>query len=129
MSEKKSILIVDDEPYIRSLLEETLEDVAEKGIEIFIAENGEKGLEMTLEHNPNLIFLDVMMPKMNGYDMCEAVKKTHKLDKTYIIMLTAKGQEIDGKKGIDVGANEYLTKPFDPDEILAKTSKILGIKL
>lgn len=129
MENKKKILIVDDEPYIRSLLEETLEDILEKGVDLFIAENGQKGLEMTLQHNPNLIFLDVMMPKMNGYDMCEAVKKTHKLNNIYIIMLTAKGQEVDGQKGMDVGANEYLTKPFDPDEILNKTSKILGLEL
>ncbi len=128
MNEKK-ILIVDDEPYIRSLLEETLEDVLEKGVELLIAENGEQGLKMTLEHNPNLIFLDVMMPKMNGYDMCEAVKKKYKMENVYIIMLTAKGQEVDGKKGMDVGANEYLTKPFDPDEVLEKTTKILNIEL
>ncbi len=127
MGDKKSVLIVDDEPYIRSLLEETLEEISDKGVDIFIAENGEKGLELALAHKPNLIFLDVMMPKMNGYEMCEAVKKKNKME-SHIIMLTAKGQEIDRKKGIDVGANEYLTKPFDPDEIVTKANKILGLE-
>ncbi|MDD5773888.1 MAG: response regulator [bacterium] len=129
MGNNKTILIVDDEPYIRSLLEETLEEIGDKGVDIFIAENGEKGLALALAHKPDLIFLDVMMPKMNGYEMCEAVKKKNKMESTHIIMLTAKGQEIDRKKGIDVGANEYLTKPFDPDEIVAKTAKILGIEI
>lgn len=128
MVNKKTILIVDDEPYIRSLLEETLEEIGDKGVDIFIAENGEKGLELALAHKPNLIFLDVMMPKMNGYEMCEAVKIKNKMESTYIIMLTAKGQEIDRKKGIDVGANEYITKPFDPDEIIVKANKILGLE-
>ncbi|MBI4651299.1 response regulator [Candidatus Desantisbacteria bacterium] len=123
----QKVLIVDDEPYIRALLEEALEDFADKGVEILIAHNGEKGLEMALEHKPNLIFLDVMMPKMNGYDMCEALKKTHKLDKMHIIMLTAKGQEIDKQRGLEVGANEYLTKPFDPDEVVNKAAKIFGL--
>jgi DNA-binding response OmpR family regulator len=126
MGNKKTVLIVDDEPYIRSLLEETLEEIGDKGVDIFIAENGEKGLALALAHKPDLIFLDVMMPKMNGYEMCEAVKIKNKMESTHIIMLTAKGQEIDRKKGIDVGANEYITKPFDPDEIVAKANKILG---
>ena len=128
MEDSKTILIVDDEPYIRSLLEETLEEIGDKGVDIFIAENGEKGLELALAHKPDLIFLDVMMPKMNGYEMCEAVKVKNKMENTHIIMLTAKGQEIDRKKGLDVGANEYITKPFDPDEIIEKAVKILGLE-
>ncbi|MEW6087203.1 MAG: response regulator [bacterium] len=127
MGNKKTILIVDDEPYIRSLLEETLEEIGDKGVDIFIAENGEKGLELALAQKPNLIFLDVMMPRMNGYEMCEALKKKHNLMDVHVIMLTAKGQEIDRQKGVDCGANEYITKPFDPDEIVAKTNKILGL--
>ncbi|MBI5207042.1 MAG: response regulator [Candidatus Firestonebacteria bacterium] len=127
MEANKKILIVDDEPYIRSLLEEALEDFIDKGVNILIAPNGEIGLELALQHKPNLIFLDCMMPKMNGYDMCEAIKKTHKLDDIHIIMLTAKGQEIDKQKGLEVGADEYLTKPFDPDEVVNKAAKIFGI--
>ncbi|MFH1287114.1 MAG: response regulator [bacterium] len=128
MRDKKAILIADDEPYIRSLLEETLEEIGDKGVSIYIAENGEIGLELALAHEPNLIFLDVMMPKMNGYEMCAAVRKKHKLEDMHIIMLTAKGQEIDRQRGMDIGANEYLTKPFDPDEIVAKANKILGLE-
>lgn len=128
MEERKAVLIADDEPYVRSLLEETLEEISNKGVDIYIAENGEVGLELALTHKPNLIFLDVMMPKMNGYEMCEAVRKKHKLENMYIIMLTAKGQEVDRQRGLDAGANEYLTKPFDPDEIVAKANKILGLE-
>lgn len=128
MEDRKAVLIADDEPYVRSLLEETLEEISNKGVDIYIAENGEVGLELALAHKPNLIFLDVMMPKMNGYEMCEAVRKKHKLENMYIIMLTAKGQEVDRQRGLDAGANEYLTKPFDPDEIVAKANKILGLE-
>lgn len=128
MEDRKAVLIADDEPYVRSLLEETLEEISNKGVDIYIAENGEVGLELALTHKPNLIFLDVMMPKMNGYEMCEAVRKKHKLENMYIIMLTAKGQEVDRQRGLDAGANEYLTKPFDPDEIVAKANKILGLE-
>lgn len=127
MGDKKAILIADDEPYIRSLLEETLEEISSKGVDIYIAENGEIGLELALTHKPDLIFLDVMMPKMNGYEMCEAVRKKHSPEDMHIIMLTAKGQEIDRQRGMDTGANEYLTKPFDPDEVVAKAAKVLGI--
>lgn len=125
----KTILIVDDEPHIRALLEETLEDFSDLGVRILIAEDGAKGLELALAHKPNLILLDVMMPKMNGYDVCKSIKKDHMLNNIYIAMLTAKGQEVDKEKGHEVGADEYLTKPFDPDEIIQKASEVLGIEL
>lgn len=128
-SESKTILIVDDEPHIRALLEETLEEFEDEGVELLVAADGAQGLELALAHQPDLVFLDVMMPKMNGYDVCRAIKKDPNLKNVYVIMLTAKGQEADKEKGEDAGANEYLTKPFDPDEIVSKASEILGIKL
>lgn len=122
----KSILIVDDEPHIRILLEQTLEELENEGVELLIATNGEEALEIIQEEKPNLVFLDVMMPKMNGFEICKAVKNDLGLQDVYIIMLTAKGQEFDKQKGVEVGANLYMTKPFDPDEILEKAIAVLS---
>jgi len=125
----KKILIVDDEPHIRALLEQTLEDFEDEDVEIFSAKDGQEGLDIIDEEHPDLVFLDVMMPKMNGFDVCHAVKHERKMDGVYIIMLTAKGQEFDKKKGLESGADTYMTKPFDPDEILQKAQDVLGITL
>jgi DNA-binding response OmpR family regulator len=121
------ILIVDDEAHIRILLERTLIDFEDEGVEILMAENGEEALELIKAEKPNLVFLDVMMPKMNGFDVCHVVKNELKMDDVYIVLLTAKGQEYDKQKGTDVGADVYLTKPFDPDEIRDKVEEVLGL--
>ena len=121
------ILIVDDEAHIRILLERTLIDFEDEGVEILMAENGEEAFELIKTEKPNLVFLDVMMPKMNGFDVCHAVKNELKMDDVYIVMLTAKGQEYDKQKGTDVGADVYMTKPFDPDEIYDKVEEVLGL--
>ena len=124
----KKLLIVDDEPHIRLLLEQTLEDLEDQDVEILTATNGLEALETIQREKPNLVFLDVMMPKMNGYDVCQKVKGELGMTDVYIIMLTAKGQEFDRSRGEGVGADIYMTKPFDPDEILQKSCEILGIK-
>jgi DNA-binding response OmpR family regulator len=121
------ILIVDDEAHIRILLERTLIDFEDEGVEILAAENGEEALELIKTEKPNLVFLDVMMPKMNGFDVCNTVKNELKMDDVYIVLLTAKGQEYDKHKGSEVGANIYMTKPFDPDEIRHKVEEVLGV--
>ncbi|NES20752.1 MAG: response regulator [Symploca sp. SIO3E6] len=126
MSQK--ILIVDDEHYIRMLLEETLEELEDEGVELLIASNGAEALKTIKTEKPELVFLDVMMPKMNGFDVCNIVKNELKLTDVYIIMLTAKGQEFDKQKGQDVGADLYMTKPFDPDEVVEKSLEILGME-
>ncbi|NEO87604.1 MAG: response regulator transcription factor [Spirulina sp. SIO3F2] len=123
----KKILIVDDEPNIRILMEQTLEDLEDEGVELLIAENGQEALETIQSEEPNLVFLDVMMPKMNGLDVCRTVKHELGLTQVYIIMLTAKGQEFDKQKGLEVGANLYMTKPFRPKEVLAKSREILAL--
>jgi two-component system alkaline phosphatase synthesis response regulator PhoP len=125
----KKIVIIDDEPHIRALLEQTLEDFEDGGVEIFTAKDGQEGLAILQEEHPDLVFLDVMMPKMNGFDVCNTVKNELKLQNIYIVMLTAKGQEFDKKKGLEVGADTYMTKPFDPDVIIAKASEVLGIEV
>lgn len=118
------ILIVDDEMYIRQLILQSLEDLEDAGVELLTADNGKTALEIIQAEQPAIVFLDVMMPAMNGFDVCHAVKRELKLD-VYIIMLTAKGQEFDKQRGEEVGADIYMTKPFDPDELLHKAQHIL----
>lgn len=121
------VLIVDDEPHIRLLLEQTLEELEDEGVDMFIADNGEAALQVIKEEKPELVFLDVMMPKMNGFDVCSTVKNELGMTNVYIVMLTAKGQEFDKQKGKDVGADIYMTKPFNPDDVVAKAREVLGL--
>src|SRR6201994_4733940 len=124
---EQKILIVDDEPHIRMLIEQTLEELEDDGVEFLSAENGEIALEIIQQENPKLVFLDVMMPKMNGMEVCRKVKKELALPDIYIILLTAKGQEVDRLKGQEVGADVYMTKPFDPEAILSKAREVLAL--
>jgi DNA-binding response OmpR family regulator len=110
------------------LLEQTLEDLEDEGVEFFTAENGEEALEIIKTEKPELVFLDVMMPKMNGMEVCRKVKKELLLTGVFIVLLTAKGQELDRLKGQEVGADVYMTKPFDPEVILAKAKEVLEIE-
>jgi two-component system alkaline phosphatase synthesis response regulator PhoP len=127
MGDNKQILIVDDEAFIRVLLKQTLEDLEDMGVDLLLAADGEEGVEIALRRRPDLIFLDVMMPKLNGYEVCRRIKEVD--SQVYIMLLTAKGQAIDKEKGLAVGANEYVTKPFDPDYILERAAEVLGIRL
>ncbi len=122
------ILVVDDEAHIRLLIEQTLEELEDQGVEIITSDNGIDALETIKAEKPQLVFLDVMMPKMNGFDVCQVVKQQLKMKDVYIALLTAKGQEYDKQKGTEVGADLYLTKPFDPDELLEKAQEVLGLK-
>jgi two-component system, OmpR family, alkaline phosphatase synthesis response regulator PhoP len=122
-----TILVVDDEVHIRMLLEQTLEELEdEHGVEILSAADGERGLALIRERKPGLVFLDIMMPKKNGYDVCAEVSADPALSGVKIVLLTAKGQELDRKAGLESGAMMYMTKPFDPDEIVGVARKILG---
>ena len=121
------VLIVDDESFIRFLLEQTLEELEDEGVELISADNGETALEIIRTELPDIVFLDVMMPKMNGFDVCNKVKNELGLHDVYIVLLTAKGQEFDKQKGIDAGADIYMTKPFNPDDVLAKAKEILAL--
>lgn len=121
------VLIVDDEPHIRYLLELTLEELEDDGVEVISADNGETALEIIRDEQPAIVFLDVMMPKMSGFDVCHTVKNELGLHEVYIVLLTAKGQEFDRQKGLDVGADIYLTKPFNPDDILAKAREVMEL--
>jgi two-component system alkaline phosphatase synthesis response regulator PhoP len=123
----KKILIVDDQSFIRTLLEFTLERLADQGVELLVAADGEKALELALRENPELILLDVAMPNLDGYEVCERVRASG--SNAYVIMLTARGQAKDHQRGVDVGANEYITKPFNPDYILKQAVNILGLNV
>ncbi|WP_159787328.1 response regulator transcription factor [Sodalinema gerasimenkoae] len=121
------ILIVDDEPNIRILLEQALEDLEDEGVELLMAQNGLEALEVIQEEQPNLVFLDVMMPKKNGLEVCKTIKEDWQQADVYIIMLTAKGQELEKEEGFAVGADFYMTKPFRPKEIVAKARSVLQL--
>ena len=125
---EQKLLIVDDEAHIRMLIEQTLEELEDEGVNFFTAENGEQALEIIQAERPQLVFLDVMMPKMNGMEVCRRVKKELGLNDVFIVLLTAKGQELDRQKGQEVGADVYMTKPFDPEKILEKAREVLQLQ-
>lgn len=125
----KKVLIVDDEAHIRLLLEQTLDPLLDEGVDLLTAENGRVALEIVREERPDLVLLDVMMPVMNGFDVCKTLKADSELRGIFVMMLTAKGQELDRVAGAEVGADLYLTKPFDPDDVLARAARVLGIEL
>ena len=121
------ILIVDDEPHLRTLIQQALEELEDDGVELLTATNGEEALATIREEEPNLVFLDVMMPRVNGFDVCNTIKNELGLGNIHIVLLTAKGQEFDRQRGQEVGADLYMTKPFDPDALLAKARSVLGL--
>jgi diguanylate cyclase (GGDEF)-like protein len=118
---KTRILTVDDDPDILDVLELTLSD----HYEVFQARDGKSGLEMIQKKAPDLIICDYMMPAMNGRELCKAVKKDLLWRHIPIIMLTGKGEVHDRISGIEAGADDYIVKPFDPDELLARIKSIL----
>jgi two-component system alkaline phosphatase synthesis response regulator PhoP len=123
---QRKILIADDEAHLRTLIRQVLEDLEEEGVEILTASNGDEALETIQTEKPDLVFLDVMMPKKSGFDVCQAVKSSPDTKSIYIILLTAKGQEFDRRRGIEVGADVFMTKPFDPDALLEKARNVLS---
>lgn len=121
-----SVLIVDDEQHTRLLIEQTLEELADAGVELLTAADGEEALDVVRNQRPDLVFLDVMLPRRNGYDVCRAIKEDTTLRATYVVMLTAEGQVQDREQGLEVGADRFMTKPFDPDELLDTARSVLG---
>lgn len=125
MTQGVKILIVDDEAHIRTLIRQTLEELEDEGVELLTASDGLAALELIKTERPRLVFLDIMMPKMNGFDVCRAVKRDLGLGDTHIVLLTAKGQEADRHRGDEVSSDVYMTKPFDPDQLLAYARRIV----
>ncbi len=122
-----TVLIVDDEQHIRLLIEQTLEDLEDDGVELLTASDGEEALDVVANQRPELVFLDVTMPKRNGFEVARAIKADPGLTGTTVIMLTAKGQAYDREQGLAAGADQYITKPFDPDDLLRRARQALGL--
>ena len=120
--DQKKILIADDNQNIREALTYLLED---EGYSLQVAKDGADTLQKVREWLPDVLLLDVMMPEINGYDVCRMIKNDPALQKTYIIMLTARGQASEQALGKKAGADEYIVKPFSPVDILSKIKNIL----
>jgi DNA-binding response OmpR family regulator len=123
MTMSKRILIVDDEPNIVISLEFLM---MREGHEVRVARDGEAGLAAVRTHRPDLVVLDVMMPKLDGFAVLEAVRSDPNLAATRVLMLTAKGREAEQKKGLALGADAYMSKPFSTRELVDKVKELLG---
>ena len=119
---KEKVLIIEDEKDIVKMLDYNLR---KEGFRVFSANNGEDGLDMARRENPDLILLDLMLPEMDGLDVCKAVKNDAKTTHIPIIILTAKAQESDKVVGLELGADDYVTKPFSPRELIARIKAVL----
>ncbi len=118
-----TVLVVDDEPFICR----SLSFVLRKGNYIVVeARNGEEALAAIRLHKPDLVFMDVMMPKKNGYEVCQELKSDSGLSDIHIVMLSAKGQESDKEKALTLGADEFMTKPFSPAGVVERVTALLG---
>jgi len=120
---ERRILVVDDEPNVIRSLTFVLE---KEGYDVSSAANGEEAMAKIQQSKPKLVLLDVMMPKKNGYEVCKEVKSNSSLSDIHIIMLTAKGQRADREKGLNAGADEFMTKPFSLKTVVDKAKEILG---
>ncbi|WZL74752.1 response regulator transcription factor [Clostridiaceae bacterium 35-E11] len=119
---RKKILIVDDEQHIIELIQFNLES---NGFDVITSENGEEGLALAEKEMPDVIVLDLMLPGMDGLEVCKHVRNNEKINRIPIIMLTAKGEEMDRVLGLEIGADDYLTKPFSVRELLARIKAVL----
>ena len=118
----KEILIVDDEPSIVVPIQFLME---QQGYSVLVAENGEDALDAIYKYKPDLILLDIMLPRIDGYEVCEIVRLNPEYRDIKIIFLTAKGREVEIAKGLALGANAYITKPFSNTELVAKVKELL----
>jgi len=119
----RKILIVDDEPNIVLSLEFLMKQA---GYQVRTAADGEAGLAAVAAERPDLILLDVMMPRKNGYEVCQAVRANPDCKDVRVIMLTAKGRDVEREKGLALGADDYITKPFSTQEVVGKVRELLA---
>lgn len=120
---KGKILVVDDEIYIVHILDFSL---GMEGYEVLTALDGEQALERARAERPDLIVLDIMMPKLDGYETCKLLKADPVTKDIPVILLSAKGRNVDQKVGFEVGANDYITKPFSPRKLVERINALLG---
>jgi DNA-binding response OmpR family regulator len=119
----KTILIVDDEAYIVTSLEYVMQSA---GFEVAVAYDGEEALQKVAEKVPDLMILDLMMPKLDGFEVCEKIRQNPLWKDIRIVILTAKGRDIERKKGMSLGADDYMTKPFSTRDILDRVKELLA---
>ena len=119
----KTIVIADDEPHVLRSLEFILK---KQGYRVVTATNGEEALERVKSNNPDLVFLDIQMPKMDGNTVLRKLREETQFQDLYIVMITAKGQEVDRLNSLESGANEYVTKPYSPRKLVSRVQEILG---
>lgn len=117
------VLVVDDEPNILLSLEFLIKKA---GFQVRTAKDGEEALEALAAERPDLVLLDVMMPRKDGYEVCQTIRQNPDWQDMKIIMLTAKGREVEKEKGLALGADDYITKPFSTQEVVAKVREILS---
>jgi two-component system alkaline phosphatase synthesis response regulator PhoP len=122
MAERKKVLIVEDERDIRELLRFNLE---QEGFAVLEAEEGELALALVRRERPAVVILDVMLPGMSGLDICRALRQDEDTERVPIVMLTAKAAESDKVVGLEIGADDYVTKPFSPRELVARVRAVL----
>jgi len=120
----KEILIVDDEPSIVVPIQFLME---QQGFNVLVAENGEDALDIIYKYKPDLILLDIMLPRIDGYEVCEIVRLDPRYRDIKIIFITAKGREVEIAKGLALGADAYITKPFSNTELVSKVKELLAI--
>ena len=119
----KRVLIADDEPNIVASLEFLMEQA---GFEVKLAANGQEALELVASFRPDLVLLDVMMPVKNGYEVCQILKSDPATRAVKVVMLSAKGRDVEVAKGIELGADAYVTKPFSTRDLVAQIRDMLG---
>ncbi|UCG51092.1 MAG: response regulator [Candidatus Latescibacterota bacterium] len=123
--QKGKILVVDDEVYILHILEFSL---GAEGFEVITANNGELAVEKAVHEKPDLIVLDIMMPVLDGYETCRRLKRDSETKHIPVILLTAKGRESDKRLGFEVGAIDYIVKPFSPNRLISRIEEIIGCR-
>jgi two-component system alkaline phosphatase synthesis response regulator PhoP len=122
---KGKILVVDDENYILHILDFSL---GAEGYEVITAEDGEEAVRKCREEKPDLVVLDVMMPKMDGFEACRTIKRDAETAETPVILLSAKSRDVDQKQGYEAGADDYITKPFSPGRLVDRVHGLLKLK-
>ena len=122
MEKRSIILIVDDEPYGRQLLEAIL---FEENCDLLFAENGQKAMKYINEFLPDIVLLDIMMPEINGFEVCQMIRSNANTSEIPVVLITALDDRDSKKRGLEAGANDYISKPYDRNEVLAKIKNLL----
>jgi DNA-binding response OmpR family regulator len=122
----RKVLIVDDEDMVRVLLTHILQRMRVDGLELLLAEDGDEALRIIDEERPGLILLDVLLPKLNGYDVCQRVRRIKDYS-PHIFILTARGNSADRQRAEALGANDFMTKPFNPTRLMSQLRELWGL--